>query len=49
MNRAYERWQCPRCGHWIDLRITPSTPPTCSNHVGGKVAVMVLVTQKVGA
>jgi rubrerythrin len=34
------RWTCPRCGTTLTLYITPSIPPTCTNHTGGRATTM---------
>jgi endogenous inhibitor of DNA gyrase (YacG/DUF329 family) len=28
-------YQCPGCGNSITVHVTPTHPPTCSNHTGG--------------
>jgi hypothetical protein len=48
MNRSFERYACPRCHHWIDLRITPTTPPTCACRPG-KVPTAMVPQPRVGA
>jgi hypothetical protein len=43
VNAQWTRYECPRCHHWVDLRVTPKVPPTCACHPAKKVTVMQLV------
>lgn len=35
MAKNSKTYECPSCGTKITVNVTPTYPPTCSNHTGG--------------
>jgi hypothetical protein len=35
MAKSAKTYVCNACGNKITLHVTPTHPPTCSNHLGG--------------
>jgi len=36
---AVTTWRCPKCAQTVTLHVTPSAPPVCARHTGGRTVM----------